>query len=86
MLLLVSDEVAVMDNVLGKLYLVVYADPREPGAWRAAQDRLRSLRARLASPLPEELSFEFGDENKTDRQEKLACTFTEEQFLEAVAR
>src|SRR5579862_1238685 len=28
MLLLVSDELAVMDNVLGKLYLVVYADPR----------------------------------------------------------
>ena len=86
LLLLVSDEVAVVDNVLGKLYLVVYADPREPGAWRAAQDRLRSLRARLASPLPEEISFEFGDENKTDRQEKLACTFTEEQFLAAVAR
>ena len=43
MLLLVSDELAVVDNVLGKLYLVVYADPREPDAWRAAQ------RARRAS-------------------------------------
>ena len=32
MLLLVSDELAMMDNVLGRLYLVVYADPREPGA------------------------------------------------------
>src|SRR5262245_59014532 len=30
MLLLVSDEVAVGDNVMGKLYLVVYADPRAP--------------------------------------------------------
>src|SRR5258706_1735660 len=53
MLLLVSDELAVMDNVLGKLYLVVYADPREPGAWRAARDRLQRLHSRLAAPLPE---------------------------------
>src|SRR4051812_18344438 len=29
MLLLVSDELAVVDNVLGKLYLVVYADPQQ---------------------------------------------------------
>ena len=55
MLLLVSDELAVVDNVLGKLYLVVYADPRQPDAWRAARERLERLRARLASPLPEEL-------------------------------
>ena len=53
MLLLVSDELAVMDNVLGKLYLVVYADPRETGAWRAARERLQRLHSRLASPLPE---------------------------------
>src|SRR6185295_5022786 len=37
MLLLVSDELAVVDNVLGKLYLVVYADPGQPGALRAAR-------------------------------------------------
>ena len=87
MLLLVSDEVAVMDNVLGKLYLVVYADPREPGAYAAARERLRRLQARLAAPLPEELSPErSSDENRTDRQEKLACTFTQEQFLAAVGR
>ena len=30
LLLLVSDELAVVDNVLGKLHLVVYADPRQP--------------------------------------------------------
>jgi len=86
MLLLVSDEVAVVDNVLGKLYLVIYADPREPGAYGAARERLRLLHARLALPLPEELSFEFTEENKLDGQEKLECTFTQEQFLAAVAR
>ncbi len=87
MLLLVSDEVAVVDNVLGKLYLVVYADPRAPAAYGAARERLRRLQARLAAPLPEELSAElFFDENRTDRQEMLARTFTQEQFLAAVGR
>jgi len=87
MLLLVSDEVAVVDNVLGKLYLVVYADPREPCAWSAAQERLRSLHARLASPLPEELSSGLAEEgDSATPQESLDCTFTEEQFLAAVRR
>src|SRR5260221_7025387 len=51
-LLLVSDELAVVDNVLGKLYLVVYADPRQPQAFARACERLEGLRHRLASPLP----------------------------------
>jgi anthranilate synthase component 1 len=42
MLLLVSDELAVLDNVLGKLYLVVYADPRQPDAERHAKARLEN--------------------------------------------
>ena len=54
MLLLVSDELAVVDNVLGKLYLVVYADTTQPDAMRAAHARLEHLRSRLAGPLPEE--------------------------------
>jgi anthranilate synthase component 1 len=83
MLLLVSDELAVVDNVLGKLYLVVYADPRETGAWAAAQERLRSLRSRLASPLPEEGAA------GTERQAAAAtleCSVTEAQFLAAVKK
>ncbi|HEY8069046.1 MAG TPA: anthranilate synthase component I [Burkholderiales bacterium] len=86
MLLLVSDELAVMDNVLGKLYLVVYADPREPGAWRAAHDRLGRLRSRLASPIAEEMSSGLNDGNGAVRPADLECSFTEEQFLAAVRR
>ena len=86
MLLLVSDELAVMDNVLGKLYLVVYADPREPGAWRAARERLERLRARLALPLAEEFASALIGENKAAGRQNLACSFTEEQFLAAVRR
>jgi anthranilate synthase component 1 len=83
MLLLVSDELAVMDNVLGKLYLVVYADPRQPDAMRNAKTRLEHLRSRLAGPLPEERFFE---DEKPPRAANLDCSFTEAQFLEAVRR
>jgi len=86
MLLLVSDELAVADNVLGKLYLVVYADPREPGAWRAARERLGRLRARLALPMAEEFSDDFIEKNRAQRPENLQCSVTEEQFIASVRR
>ncbi|HEX7250558.1 MAG TPA: chorismate-binding protein, partial [Burkholderiales bacterium] len=80
MLLLVSDELAVVDNVLGKLYLVVYADPRQPDALSAAKQRLERLRARLARPLPQDFLPAEGEEAALDR------SMSEGQFLEAVAR
>jgi anthranilate synthase component 1 len=86
MLLLVSDELAVVDNVLGKLYLVVYADPREPGALRAARERLEHLRKRLASPIPEEIPSEVKVEMGDPQRTGLHCSVTEEQFLAAVRR
>jgi anthranilate synthase component 1 len=45
--LLLSEELAVVDNLSGKLHLVVYADPAQPEAYAKAQQRLRALRARL---------------------------------------
>jgi len=51
MLLLVSEELAVIDNLSGKLYLVVYADPTKPRAWHDAQARLRELLGALRLPL-----------------------------------
>ncbi len=85
MLLLLSDELAVMDNVLGKLYLVVYADPREPGAYRAARERLERLHSRLASPLPEPAMLSSG-EAPPPAPVALECTFAEQDFLAAVQR
>ena len=45
--LLLSDELAVVDNLSGKLHLIVYADPSVPGAFEKAGARLMELRARL---------------------------------------
>ncbi|KND57400.1 Anthranilate synthase, aminase component [Candidatus Paraburkholderia schumanniana] len=45
--LLLTEEVAVIDNLAGKLYLIVYADPTKPEAYAKAKHRLRELRTRL---------------------------------------
>ncbi|OGA12281.1 MAG: anthranilate synthase component I [Betaproteobacteria bacterium RIFCSPHIGHO2_12_FULL_69_13] len=85
MLLLVSDELAVVDNVLGKLTLVVYADPQQPEALRAARERLERLRARLASPLPGSTVLAAAAEAPGEPA-AIERTFTEAEFLEAVRR
>ena len=44
-LLLQCEELAVIDNLSGKLYLIVYADPKQPEAYAAGKRRLRELKA-----------------------------------------
>jgi anthranilate synthase component 1 len=51
-LLLLSEEIAIVDNLSGKLTLVVFAEPGFPGAWKHAQTRLRELLAKLRAPVP----------------------------------
>ncbi|MCA0174745.1 MAG: anthranilate synthase component I [Proteobacteria bacterium] len=50
-LLLLAEEVAVIDNLSGRLYLIVWADPREAGAYARAQARLAELGQRLTRPV-----------------------------------
>lgn len=49
-LLLQCEELAVIDNLSGKLYLIVYVDPAQPEAYTAGKRRLRELRERLRQP------------------------------------
>ena len=79
MLLLVSEELAVIDNLSGKLYLVVYADPAKPRAWQDAQARLRELLGALKLPLslPPE---------REQAQPDIASNFGGEAFRAAVGR
>src|SRR5262245_56628456 len=50
-LLSLTEELAVVDNLAGKIYLIVYADPGQPNAYSHAQDRLQVLRRRLREPV-----------------------------------
>jgi anthranilate synthase component 1 len=49
--LLLTEELAVVDNLAGKIFLIVYADPAEPGAYARAQERLQELRRKLREPV-----------------------------------
>lgn len=46
-LLLQCEELAVIDNLSGKLYLIVYADPKQPEAYAVGKRRLRELKDKL---------------------------------------
>jgi len=69
-LLLLSEELAVVDNLSGKLYLIVYADPFEQDAYAQAHARLHELGQQLRKPVaapmqvplaPAEAASEFGE-------------------------
>ncbi len=71
-LLMVSEELAVVDNLSGKLYFIVYADTSEIDAYQNARHRLSNLAAMLRKTvtIPEavataktEATSEFGEEN-----------------------
>ena len=49
-LLLQTEELAVIDNLSGKLSLIVYADPAQADAYAQAQARLAELKLRLKAP------------------------------------
>ena len=72
MLLMVSEEIAVVDNLSGKLYFIIYANPNVTNAYEAAQQRLdgllKDLRKTVAIPesAPSTTSSarsEFGEDN-----------------------
>ena len=48
-LLLQCEELAVIDNLSGRLYLIVYANPAEPEAWSRAKRRLAGLTDKLTT-------------------------------------
>ena len=69
-LLMVSEEIAVVDNLSGKLYFIVYANPARPDAYEKAHQRLHELVAmlRISVSIPEaprmqasSASSEFGE-------------------------
>ena len=82
-LLMLSDELAVFDNLKGRLYLIVHADPRQPQAWARANRRLDALSHRLrhgGAPYPETLVPAAIDESD------FRSSFSREQYHEVVRK
>ena len=78
-LLLLSDEVAVFDNLRGKIFLIVHVDPRGENAWARGQQRLAELLAALRTPvaIPQAAALE---------PRRAASEFSEDAFVEVVER
>jgi len=78
-LLLLSEQLAVVDNLSGKLFLVVYVDPRESGAYSRGRRRLSELLQALRRPvtIPGQVN---------GRPAQVRAEFSEDAFMRAVER
>ena len=55
--LMLSQELAVVDNLSGKIYLIVYANPSEPQGYEKAREKLENLREKLRQTVAIPLSL-----------------------------
>ncbi len=92
-LLMVSEEIAVVDNLSGKLYFIVYADPIDTNAYANARNRLNDLVAKLRTTveIPESLPMpksqavsEFGEENFKAAVKKAQAYILEGDIMQVV--
>ncbi|HMV17096.1 MAG TPA: anthranilate synthase component I [Rhodocyclaceae bacterium] len=92
-LLLLSEEIAIVDNLSGKLTLVVYAEPQVPDAYARATRRLKELIGRLREPVsipaeapgaPAEAVSSFGEAAFKDAVRKAKHYIVEGDIMQVV--
>jgi anthranilate synthase component 1 len=81
-LLMVSDEVVVFDNLSGKLYIIVHAQPDLPDSYNAAQARIDQLIEQLSSATPVHRTQQSREVHEAD----FVSGFTQEGFEKAVEK
>jgi anthranilate synthase component 1 len=79
--LLLSEEVAVLDNLEGRLWLIVHADPHQPGAFDLAQSRLDELEQQLRSA---GTGYGLRVTGEAVKEEDFSYGFDRENFVAAV--
>ncbi|WP_276679224.1 anthranilate synthase component I [Thalassolituus oleivorans] len=82
-LLMVSEEVVVFDNLSGKLHLIVLADPAETDALAKAELRLGELREQLRRPYIGPVGAALA-QPKTINEDDFRSLFGEQEFMAAV--
>ncbi len=85
-LLMVSEEVLVFDNLAGTIRLVVNADPARDDALARAQERLRELVGRLPQPMAPLPDVVLGGAGSSELEQQAESDFTEQQYEAAVER
>ena len=83
-LLMVSEEVVVFDNLSGKLHLIVMANPEVDNALNKAEARLDELREQLRAPYQGEIGRPHG--GKEIQEEDFRSCYGEEKFMDAVSQ
>lgn len=87
--LMVSEEVLVFDNLAGKLLLIVHADPAKPDAYTQAQRRLDELERKLREPLVgvDHIHINAGPaHHKPSQEQAFSSGFTQQKFEAAINR
>jgi len=79
LMLMHVDELVIVDNLAGRTYLMVYADPAQPEAYSRGQKRLLDLRAKLRKP--PELPYSLASLQTEARRD-----FRKEDYLAAVSK
>lgn len=81
-LLMVSDEVVVFDNLTGRLYVIVHVDPSQGGTLDTAQQRICELIQEMRQPVPKIGKGSSRQVNESD----FVSGFTEQGYKQAVER
>ena len=82
-LLMVSDEIVVFDNLRGKLSIIIHADPAAPAAYEQTGQRLDALARALSKRQPERAN---DSPPRRVREADFVSGFTRARYLAAVDR
>lgn len=80
-LLMLSEEVLVFDNLAGKLSLIIHADPSKPNALAKAQTRLEQLEEQLRTT---QLDARWQGTGRTIQEADFQTSFAKADFKQAV--
>lgn len=86
-LLMVSEELVVFDNLAGRLYVIIHVDPKTNRAWETGKQRLHALIAQISAPRnqPTAHNEPTSIESVTDESTFLS-SFPQQEYEAAVAK
>ncbi|HJD44765.1 MAG TPA: anthranilate synthase component I [Candidatus Paenalcaligenes intestinipullorum] len=84
-MLLHIDELVIVDNLAGRTYLIVYADPTQAESYSRAKRRLKELREKLRTPVTipyAYASMETAEQRDFKKDDYLAAVIKAKQYIQ----
>ena len=82
-LLMLSDELVVFDNLSSRMFLIVHVDPSEERAWKSGQQRLDEFEQKLETT---RLDMKPSCSEQVVREQDFTSEFTQQGFQDAVEK